>query len=108
MREDWARAVEVFEQAVALAGQEHPESLDEALSLLGFALIRSGQPARALELLLPAEARVAQHVTPLRLRQLWKLIAVGFDGVGDRASACAGLAKLEPPAAGARPAAAVA
>ncbi|MFP2910706.1 hypothetical protein ACLESD_37845 [Pyxidicoccus sp. 3LFB2] len=95
MKEDWARAVKVFEQAVTLADQHHPESLDEALSLLGFALIRAGQPARALDLLLPAEARVAQHVAPLRLRQLWKLIAVAFDGTGDRVSAGNWLARLE-------------
>ncbi|WP_164016318.1 hypothetical protein [Pyxidicoccus trucidator] len=102
MKEDWARAVEVFERAAALAGQHHPESLDEALSLLGFALIRAGQPSRALELLLPAESRVAQHVAPLRLRQIWKLIAVAFDGAGDRVSAGTWLGRLEQSEAGER------
>lgn len=94
IKNDWCNALVVYEDALQFAHTEHQESYDEVLSLLGYALVRSGQPRHALAVLTRAEHLIAGGVTPVRLRQVWKLLAVAAADVGDNQAANAWLAQL--------------
>lgn len=94
LKNDWTGALAVYQDALRLANTEHQESYDEVLSLLGYALVRSGQPRHALAVLTSAEQLIAAGVTPIRLRQVWKLLAIASADVGDEVAANAWLARL--------------
>lgn len=94
LKSDWVGALVIYEDALQFANTENQESYDEVLSLLGYALVRSGQPRHALAVLTRAEKLISGGVTPVRLRQVWKLLAIASADSGDELAANAWLARL--------------
>jgi hypothetical protein len=84
VQKDWTLATLRMRIALHTAQRQHPYSLDESLSHMGYYLIQTNQFAEALQHLAAAERLLATKQVPLRTREVRKMICLIAARTGDR------------------------
>jgi Flp pilus assembly protein TadD len=75
----WAPAIDYFQRALRYAEEHDSDSIAECLSYLGYALLRLNRLDSARNVLIRAEALLAEDVSPIRLSNVRGLLAaIGY------------------------------
>jgi len=91
----WAAAAWLFEELVSFARSAEPDSLSEALTLLGFAQLKQGSATAALAPLEEACELAGDDVRPGAHDAVRRLLAVACDEVGDPGRAAGWIQSLD-------------